>query len=154
MYQKKFYISQDKLHVWKRFYLWYFFFWFFISLWLYSKSGNVVVFCLPIVFFIISYILHLSKTKRAALSFEENCLIIWGTRYSYQEIEKFWIGQGTVMRFGVRGTDQFVPVNKMLYIKIKNKNNPYRFDLENNFSENDSAEILSNLRVKNLIEDK
>lgn len=150
MIEKKFFITQDKLHIWKRYcslmlglsvLSWFSI----ISYPCQSKKEYIISFLFVPMFFFFTFILHKVKLGTPVLSFETSCLKIKNKTYRYCDIEQFWVGKGAVMRCGW-GSEQFVSVEKMLYIKIKNKHCPFRFDLENNFSDMDSMQILELLK--------
>ena len=156
--KKDFYITQDKLHIWRRFFL------FMLAvcalmIW-YAWDGTITTLLkstlAPLVFLLLAGANHTYKISRPALSLETSYVRIQNKKYSYKEIESFWIGKDVVRRIGMRHSSGpmggIVIVEKMLFIAIKNKLLPYRFDLDNNFSRQAGTEILDTLRINKVPE--
>ena len=157
----KIYTAKDKLLTWLNFSIsicFFLLFFIFLLLGPFAISGKTVLRVVfeTLILLIIAGILWQYKIKKTTLELRKKDLCINGRKYLYSQIEKYWLGKtqevfdGMFLRsFGGQsggGLPPFPETHKMLYIQVKEEIFPYRFDLKNNFSNQEAEEILESLK--------
>lgn len=86
---------------------------------------------------------------KISFDYNKRFLVINKRPFHFSDIEQYW----TAKRFSRYFAERYLPIQTtMLYIKVKNKFFPYYFDLDRNFSSQDSKEILhclKRMKIKN-----